>query len=125
MELKGFLNSIFTRENETSLSRREALAGLSLVGALIAAPTVIASRPAEAKSLDKAAEAASSKAAPETKDKPGEAQVAEASKPNADPIDATDLSARRHWRRRHWGWRRRHWGWRHRRRWWRRRRRYW
>jgi hypothetical protein len=141
MELKRFLNSVFARETETSLSRREALAGLGLVGAVLAAPTLIASRPAEAKPLDKAAEAESSRARPEPRDE-AEAQVAEAHEAelNPDASDATDLSSRRHWRwrrrhwrrhwgwrRRHWGWRRRHWGWRRRHWGWRRRhwRRYW
>ena len=61
MELaKGFLKSIFEREGEAaSLSRRDALAGLGLVGALLAAPKLLASTPAEAKPLDKAAKASS------------------------------------------------------------------
>ena len=44
MELaKGFLKSIFEREGEeaASLSRREALAGLGLVGVLLAAPKLL------------------------------------------------------------------------------------
>lgn len=129
MELKRFLNSVFARETETSLSRREALAGLGLVGAVLATPTLIASRPAEAKPLDKAAEAESSKAHSEPNDE-AKRQVAEAQ----DVSDATELTSRRHWHhhhhwhRRHWGWRRRHWGWRRRHWGWRRRhwhRRYW
>jgi hypothetical protein len=143
MELKRFLNSVFARDTETSLSRREALAGLGLVGAVLATPTLIASRPAEAKPLDKAAEAESSKAHSEPHEKADQTQVAEAHEAelNADVSDATELSSRRHWRRhhwgwrrrhrgwrrRHWGWRRRHWGWRRRHWGWRRRhwRRYW
>ena len=70
MELaKGFLKSIFEREDQTSLSRRDALAGLGLVGVLLAAPKLLASTSAEAKALDKAAEASP---APEAKPgKPG------------------------------------------------------
>jgi len=128
MELKRFLNSVFARETETSLSRREALAGLGLFGAVLATPTLIASRPAEAKPLDKAAEAESSKAHSEPNDE-AKRQVAEAQ----DVSDATELTSRRHWHhhhhwhRRHWGWRRRHWGWRRRHWGWRRHwhRRYW
>ena len=118
MELKGFLNSVFAREKETSLSRREALAGLSLFGALLAAPNLIASGPAEAKPLDKPAEPRDSSRASDAKESEGQAHVAEAR--DAD-VDVTDLSSRRHWHRRHWGWRRRHWGWRRRHWGWRRR----
>ena len=58
MELaKGFLRSIFEREDQTSLSRRDALAGLGLVGVLLAAPKLLASTPAEAKALDTPANA--------------------------------------------------------------------
>src|SRR3954447_3959715 len=52
MELKRFLNGVFGRETGTSLSRRDALAGLGLAGALLAAPSLIAPRIAEAKPLD-------------------------------------------------------------------------
>jgi hypothetical protein len=124
MELaKGFLKSIFEREGEeaASLSRREALAGLGLVGVLLAAPKLLASTAAEAKPLDKAANAFGS--SPE---------VAKADEVTAaDAGDATDLSARRYYRRRYYRpyWRRRYYVRRRyyrpywRRRYW--RRRYW
>ena len=77
MELaKGFLRSIFEREDQTSLSRRDALAGLGLVGVLLAAPKLLASTSAEAKALDKHAETSP---APETK--PGETRLAKRTPP--------------------------------------------
>jgi hypothetical protein len=128
MELaKGFLKSIFGREGEAApLSRRDALAGLGLVGALLAAPKLLALTPAEATPLDKAAEVSGS--SPEVA-KAGEVDAADAG-------DATDLSAQRRWRRRYYRpyWRRRYYLRRRyyrpywRRRYWRRRywrRRYW
>ena len=124
MELKGFLNSLFTRENATSLSRRDALAGLGLAGALLATPKLLLPSAAEAKTLEKPAEAAGSA----SEGKPDKIQLAEADGRDTEVLsDATDLSARRYWRRHYWRrryWRPRYW----RRRYWRRRywrRRYW
>src|SRR3954452_12082253 len=65
MELKRFLNGVFGRETGTSLSRRDALAGLGLAGALLAAPSLLAPRIAEAKPLDKPNEPQGSKPAGE------------------------------------------------------------
>src|SRR4051794_41467225 len=98
MELvKGFLRSIFEREDQTSLSRRDALAGLGLAGVLLAAPKLLASTPAEARS----AEVAGSPGAPQTDG--GNSQVSQADDVGAaDASDATDLSARRYWRRRYY-----------------------
>jgi hypothetical protein len=110
-----FLKSLFGRDDSATLSRREALAGLGLVGLVAATAKLIAVSPAEAKPLDQPVAAAAQAA---------ETQVAEAREREpgaADNGDLTDVSSRRHWHRhwhrRHW---RRHW---HRRRWW--RRHYW
>jgi len=116
---QAFLRSIFGPKEGTTLSRRDALAGLGLAGLLLAAPKLLSSNPAEAKPLDKPAEAAAGYS-PAT-----EAKTAETHE--AQEVDITDLSSRRYWRRRYWRrrywrhryWRRRHW----RRRYW--RRRYW
>ena len=133
MELaKGFLGGIFEREDQTSLSRRDALAGLGLVGALLAAPKLLASTPAEAKPLDTPANASTAPKAHASENQVPEADDVAA----ADGSDATDLSARRYWRRRYYRpyWRRRYYVRRRyyrpyvRRRYWRRRywrRRYW
>jgi hypothetical protein len=114
-----FLKSIFGREEATTPSRRDILAGFGLAGLLLAAPKLLSPSPAEAKPLDKLAEAATgSLPAPE---------VTSAETPEAQESDITDLSSRRYWRRRYWRrryWRHRYW----RRRYWRRRywrRRYW
>jgi hypothetical protein len=127
MELaKNFLKSMFEREDRTPLSRRDALAGLGLVGALLAAPKLLAVTPAEASPLDQAANVSGSAS-----------EVAKADEVGAtDAGDATDLSARRYWRRRYYRpylrrryyWRRRYYRPYLRRRYWRRRywrRRYW
>ena len=52
-----FLRSIFGREEATTLTRRDTLAGLGLAGLLLAAPKLLASGRAEAKPLDKPGEA--------------------------------------------------------------------
>jgi hypothetical protein len=53
-----FLKGIFGREDDApTLSRRDALAGLGLAGLLLATPKLLVSSPAEAKPLDKAADA--------------------------------------------------------------------
>ena len=57
---KEFLRSIFSREADTALSRREALAGLGLAGLLLAAPKLLSASPAEAKALQPAQAAAAS-----------------------------------------------------------------
>jgi hypothetical protein len=125
---KGFLKSIFGREDHTPLSRREALAGLGLVGALLAAPKLLASTAAEAAPLEKPAGVSRSSPMPEAKasaDRVGDAGAADPKA--ADAVDATELSARRYWHRRYY-WRRRYWRPYWRRRYWRRRywrRRYW
>ena len=119
-----FLRSIFGREEETTLTRRDTLAGLGLAGLLLAAPKLLSSGPVEAKPLDKPAEAAAgSSPAPEVK---------AAETHEAELGDITDLSSQRYWRHRYWRrrywrhryWRRRYWRHRHwRHRYW--RRRYW
>jgi hypothetical protein len=124
----GFLKSIFGRMDEDpGLSRRDILAGLGLVGALLAAPKLFAS-PAEAMPLENTAEAAASARSSEidaTQTRPTEEGDDQSV---AEPSELTDLSShrrrRRYWRRR---WRRRYWRRRWRRRYWRRRwrRRYW
>jgi hypothetical protein len=108
---KRFLTSLFGRDEEAALTRRDALAGLGLGALLVATAKFVAPSAAEGKPLDQPAEAMASPA-PETK--PAETEVAEQS-------DATDLTSRRHWRRRRRYWRRR-WRWRRRYYW---RRRYW
>jgi hypothetical protein len=118
MELaKGFLKSIFEHNEQTSLSRRDALASLGLAGLLLAAPKLLGPGAAEARALEVAG------SSPVSEIKPRDAEVARADGANAaDAGDATDLSARRYWRRHYWHrryWRRRYW---HRRYW---RRRYW
>ena len=121
---KEFLRSVFGRDEEAALSRRDILGGLGLAGLLAAAPKLFASSPAEARALDKPA------AAPTPETNATDTQGAEegAVDLNAEGSEVTDLSSqywrrrrRRYWRRR---WRRRYW----RRRYWRpyaRRRRYW
>ena len=120
---KEFLRSIFSREGDTALSRREALAGLGLAGLLLAAPKLLSASPAEAKALQPAQAAAASTRETEAADPE---RVQEAALENAGDSDVTELSSRRRWWRRRW--RRRWWRRRHRRRWWRRRwhrRRWW
>jgi len=120
---KEFLRSIFSREADTALSRREALAGLGLAGLLLAAPKLLSASPAEAKALQPAQAAAASTRETEAADPE---RVQEAALENAGDSDVTELSSRRRWWRRRW--RRRWWRRRHRRRWWRRRwhrRRWW
>ena len=127
---KRFLTSIFGRDDEAALSRRDALAGLGLGALLAATAKFVAPSAAHGKPLDQPAGAAASPV-PETK--AAEPQAAETQV--AEQSDATDLSSqhwrrrrRRYWRRR-WRWRRRYWRhrywrrrhWRHRywrRRWW-------
>jgi hypothetical protein len=130
-----FLTSIFGSDDEPALSRRDALAGLGLGALLVATAKFVAPSAAQGKPLDQAAGAAAS-SAPETKTAENQAQE-HAELNAAESSDATDLSSRRYWRRRHYWrrpWRRRHWRrryyWRRpwRRRYWRRRywrRRYW
>jgi hypothetical protein len=113
VKAQEFLRSIFGREGDTTLSRRDTLAGLGLAGLLLAAPKLLSSSPAEAKALDKPAEAAAA-APPKPETKPAETQPEAAL-----DADVTELSSyHRRWHRRRW--RRRYW----RRRYW-RRRRYW
>jgi len=116
---RKFLNSLRGQDTEgTALSRRDMLAGLGLVGLLVAAPKMLVPGVAEAATLD--APAAAPAAAI---DRP----IAE-QRPD-DSVEATDLSAQR-WRRRRRYWRRRYYRPRYyirpryRRRYW-RRRRYW
>ena len=94
-----FLRSIFGPEEGTTLSRRDALAGLGLAGLLLAAPKLLSSSPAEAKPLDKPVEAAAG-SSPATEVKTPETHEAQES-------GITDLSSRRYWRRYYW--RRRYW----------------
>ncbi len=117
---KEFLRSIFGRDEEAALSRRDALAGLGLAGLLLATPKLLGSSAAEAKPLEPA---------PATK--ADDTQRADEATDLAadDTANVTDLSSqywrrrrRRYWRRRYW--RRRYWRPRYyRRRYW--RRRYW
>ena len=124
-----FLTSIFGGDDEAGLSRRDALAGLGLGALLVATAKFVAPSAAHGKPLDQAAEAAASPAPEATT---AENKAEEHAELNAaESSDATDLSSRRHWRRRRWWrrrWRRRYY-WRRpwRRRYWRRRwrRRYW
>ena len=125
MELaKGFLKSIFEREGEeaASLSRRDALAGLGLVG--------VAARGAETLGFNSPPRRSRSTRLPNASGSSPE--VAKADEVTAaDAGDATDLSARRYYRRRYYRpyWRRRYYVRRRyyrpywRRRYW--RRRYW
>ncbi|MEA2871845.1 MAG: hypothetical protein QOH67_1821 [Hyphomicrobiales bacterium] len=120
-QARTLLTSLFSRERESALSRRDMLAGIGLAGLFVTAVKVLPPSVADAATLTPAA--------------PPEPGTADATQPkateqgaiegNADG-DVTDLSARRRWRRRYWRrrWRRRYWG---RRRYWRRRwrRRYW
>jgi hypothetical protein len=130
-----FLTSILCGDDTAALSRRDALAGLGLGALLVATAKFVAPSAAEGKTLEAPAETG---AAPAPESTPAENQHQEHAELNAaDGSDATDLSARRHWRRRRWWrrrWRRRYWRrryyWRRpwRRRYWRRRywrRRYW
>jgi hypothetical protein len=125
MEPKGFLRGIFGRETRAAPSRRDALATLGLAGALLAAPRLLIPS-AEAKALEPAQPAGSTAAPEPNQARTGEGQVAEtrASELDIDAAEATDLSARRHWRRRYYWRPRRYW---RRRYYWRRpwRRRYW
>ena len=124
-----FLTSIFGSDDEAGLSRRDALAGFGLGALLVATAKFVAPSAAQGKPLDQAVEAAASPV-PETKaDENQSEQHAELN--TTESSDATDLSSRRHWRRRrYWRrpWRRRYW---RRRYYWRRpwrrywRRRYW
>jgi hypothetical protein len=102
------------------LSRRQAVAGVGLIGLFLAAPKLFAPGAAQAKELSAPVEAAAH-AAPATDNK--KAEVAEPVVADAtDTAEVTDFSAqrwrRRYWRRRYWRprryWRRRYW-----------RRRYW
>ena len=115
------LRSIFSRDHEeAALSRRDMLAGIGLAGLLVAAPTLLSSSVAEARTLN----------APAVEPEVGYADAADAKATEhsavegdaADSADVTELSARhrRYWHRRYWRhryWRRRYW----RRRYWRRR----
>jgi hypothetical protein len=116
---KGLLKGFLGGEDQTSLSRRDALAGLGFAGVLLAAPKLLALTPAEAKPLDKTAGASRDAKAHASDNQGAEADT-------GDAAGVTDVSAQRYWRRRYWRrryyrpyWRRRYW----RRRYW--RRRYW
>jgi len=111
---REFLSSIFRREDDAALSRRDILAGLGLAGLLLATPKLLSSSPAEANALEPVEAAAGPSPAPENKS---------AAAQGAEEGDATDLSSRRRWWRRRW--RRRWWRRRWRRRYWFRRRRFW
>ena len=131
MDWSRLFRSIGARDDDAAvLSRREALAGMGLVGLFgLAGPPLLGS--AEAKPLDAPAAGAAAKSsdAPES-DLTGQES---AERGADDTADVTDLTAHRRWRRRYW--RRRHWRhryWRRRRHWHRRhwhrrhwRRRYW
>jgi hypothetical protein len=127
VKAQEFLRSIFGRAGDTAeLSRRDTLAGLGLAGLLLAAPKLLSSSPAEAKALDKPAEAAAA-ASPKPEANAAEIQGAEAGALELNPGDTADVtelsSYHRYWHRPRWRrryWRRRYW----RRRYW-RRRRYW
>jgi hypothetical protein len=120
------LRGVCHRDDVAILSRRDALAGLGLVGLFLAAGPKLLT-PAEAKPVD--APAVDTEAVADAT----RAEATETAQRDAgDSADVADLSAhrrrRRYWRRRYWRrryWRHRHW----RRRYWRRRhwrrRRYW
>ena len=118
---RKFLRSICSRDHDAvALSRRDMLAGIGLAGLFVAAPTLLSSSVAEARTLN----------APAVEPEVGSADAADAKATEhsavegdaADSADVTELSARhrRYWHRRYWRhryWRRRYW----RRRYWRRR----
>src|SRR3954453_1087514 len=93
-----FLTSIFGRDDEAGLSRRDALAGLGLGALLVATAKFVAPSAAQGKPLEKAAEAAASPA-PETQTAENQPEEHAAELNTAESSDATDLSSRRHWRR--------------------------
>jgi hypothetical protein len=123
---RKFLGSICSRDHDAvALSRRDMLAGIGLAGLFVAAPTLLSSSVAEARTLN----------APAVEPEVGYADAADAKATEhsavegdaADSADVTELSARhrRYWHRRYWRrryrrrryWRHRYW----RRRYWRRR----
>src|SRR4051812_13799011 len=105
MELKRFLNGVFGRETGTSLSRRDALAGLGPAAALLAAQSLTAPRIAEANPPNKPNNPQVPKPAGQQSDgneKPEQTRIEEAQPPDPGAVDSTDLSARRYWHRRHY-----------------------
>jgi hypothetical protein len=101
---RKFLRSVCSRgDDAVALSRRDMLAGLGLAGLLMAAPKLLLSSAAEARTLNAPAVGS----ADATNDQVSEQSAAEGSV--ADSPDVTELSAqrRRYWRRRYW--RRRYW----------------
>ena len=122
---QGFWNTVFgCDEDAAGLSRRNVLAGLGLVGAVLAAPKLLVAS-AEATPLAKATQATAASGVSDGQNVDQGTQDT-ATDLNAETIsDATDLSAQRwRWRRRRRYWRRRYWRPRvYRRRYW--RRRYW
>ena len=126
-QARKFFGSVFSRDDdEAALSRRDILAGIGLAGLFVAAPTLLTSGVAEAKTFNTPVPEPDAGSADRADAKRTEESAAERSA--ADDTDVTDLSAqryrRRRWRRRYWRpryYRRRYW----RRRYWRRRRYYW
>src|SRR6187399_3120559 len=118
---RKFLGSFCSRDQDGSaLSRRDMLAGIGLAGLFVAAPTLLSSSVAEARTLNAPAVEPEVGSADGTDAKATEHSAVEGDA--ADSADVTELSARhrRYWRRRyrrHRYWRRRYW----RRRYWRRR----
>ncbi len=118
---RKFLASVCSRDHDAvALSRRDMLAGIGLAGLFVAAPTLLSSSVAEARTIN----------APAVEPEVGSADAADAKATEhssvegdaADSADVTELSARhrRYWRRRYRRrryWRHRYW----RRRYWRRR----
>lgn len=133
-KLRKVIASVCGRDHHApAFTRREMLAAIGLAGALAAAPKLLASSPAEARTNN------AHTVAPEVESpNPANATTTDDTAVDAgDTTDATEFSARRYYRRyyyrrRYWRrryWRRRYWRPRYyRRRYWRRRywrRRYW
>ena len=84
------VRSVFSRDDdEAALSRRDILAGIGLAGLLVAAPKLLTSSVAEAKTIAPEAGSADAANAKGTEDSAVERSA-------ADDTDVTDLSARRY-----------------------------
>ena len=110
---RKFLGSVCSRDHDAvALSRRDMLVGIGLAGLLVAAPMLLSSSVAEARTLNAPAVEPEVGSADGTEAKATEHSAVE--RDAADSADVTELSARhrRYWHRRYWRhryWRRRYW----------------